>query len=195
MLSNLNNYDIVLASNSPRRRELLSGLDIDYRIEVLPGIEEIYPDDLPTELIPEHISRLKSHAYAISPRELLITADTVVILHGEVIGKPRDNAGAREMLHKLSGNTHTVITGVTIRTAEMERSFSVDSEVEFAELTDDEIRYYVDRYSPLDKAGSYGIQEWIGYIGVKAINGSFYNVMGLPIQRLYTELKTIPAIP
>ncbi len=190
MLDNLKKYDVVLASASPRRRELLAGLGIDFRIEVIKGIEETYPDSLPTDKIPEYLSQLKAHAYKLTPGELLITADTVVILDGEVIGKPCDEADACAMLRKLAGNTHTVITGVTVSTLERTVSFSSHSQVEFAPLTDDEISYYVTHYHPLDKAGSYGIQEWIGYAAVKGITGSFYNVMGLPIQRLYTALKS-----
>ena len=190
MLDNLKKYDVVLASASPRRRELLAGLGIDFRIEVIKGIEETYPDSLPTDKIPEYLSQLKAHAYKLAPGELLIAADTVVILDGEVIGKPCDEAEACAMLRKLSGNTHTVITGVTVSTLERTVSFSSHSQVEVAPLTDDEISYYVTHYHPLDKAGSYGIQEWIGYAAVKGITGSFYNVMGLPIQRLYTILKS-----
>ena len=190
MLDNLKKYDVVLASASPRRRELLAGLGIDFRVEVIKGIEETYPDDLPTEKIPEYLSQLKAHAYQLTPGELLITADTVVILDGEVIGKPIDEAEACAMLHRLAGNTHTVITGVTVCSTERTVSFSSQSQVEFAPLTDEEINYYVEHYHPLDKAGSYGIQEWIGYAAVKGITGSFYNVMGLPIHRLYTALKS-----
>ncbi len=189
MLDNLKKYDIVLASGSPRRRELLAGLGIKFRIELLKGIKEDYPQDLPVEQVPEYLSRLKSHAYKVTGNELLITADTVVILDGEVIGKPHDEAQARAMLRKLSGHVHTVVTGVTVATVDSTVSFSCKSQVEFAQLDDDEIAYYVDRFHPLDKAGSYGIQEWIGYMGIKGITGSFYNVMGLPVQRLYTVLK------
>ena len=190
MLDNLKKYDVVLASASPRRRELLSGLGVDFRIELLKDIEETYPENLPAEEIPVFLSKLKANAYQITDNELLITADTVVILDGDVIGKPKDEDEACKMLGRLSGNTHVVVTGVTITTANRVESFSCRSEVEFAPLDEDEINYYVENFHPLDKAGSYGIQEWIGYMGIKGMNGSFYNVMGLPVQRLYTILKT-----
>lgn len=187
----LKNYDIILASNSPRRKELLAGLDIPYRVCVLPDIDESYPDSLQGEEIPVFISREKAQAYKslLTGRTLLITADTIVWLNGKVYGKPHDKDDARAMLRALSGNTHTVITGVTIATCDKEVSFATSTEVSFAQLTDEEIDYYVEKYAPLDKAGAYGIQEWIGYVGVTGIQGSYYNVMGLPIQRLYQELK------
>ncbi|MGM9868363.1 MAG: Maf family nucleotide pyrophosphatase [Sodaliphilus sp.] len=190
MLSNLNKYHIILGSGSPRRKELLEGLGIDFKVEVVKGIEETYPADLPVEEIPLYLSQLKAHAYQPKPDDLIITADTVVILHGEVIGKPKDEADAKRMLGRLSGNVHTVVTGVTVSTHDRVESFSCASEVEFAPLTAEEIDYYVTKYRPFDKAGSYGIQEWIGYMGIKGISGSFYNVMGLPVQRLYALLKT-----
>ena len=187
----LKNYDIVLASNSPRRKELLGGLGIPYRVCVLHDIDESYPDTLQGEEIPLYISRKKAAAYEnmLESRTLLITADTIVWLDGRVYGKPHDNAEACAMLRALSGKTHTVITGVTIRTRAKEVSFAVSTEVSFATLSDEEIDYYVTRFSPLDKAGAYGIQEWIGYVGVNGIRGSYFNVMGLPIHRLYQELK------
>ena len=187
----LKNYDIVLASNSPRRKELLGGLGIPYRVCVLRDIDESYPDTLQGEEIPLYISRKKAAAYEnmLESRTLLITADTIVWLDGRVYGKPHDNAEACAMLRALSGKTHTVITGVTIRTRAKEVSFAVSTEVSFAALSDEEIDYYVTRFSPLDKAGAYGIQEWIGYVGVNGIHGSYFNVMGLPIHRLYQELK------
>ncbi|MCD7711090.1 MAG: Maf-like protein [Porphyromonadaceae bacterium] len=187
----LKKYDIILASNSPRRRELLSGLDIPYRVCVLPDIDESYPDTLQGEEIPLYISKKKAEAYKaqLAENTLLITADTIVWLDGRVYGKPADKADACAMLRALSGKSHTVITGVTLCTKEKEISFTASSEVSFARLTDEEIDYYVDKYAPLDKAGAYGIQEWIGYVGVTGIQGSYFNVMGLPIQRLYQELK------
>lgn len=190
MLSNLNKYHIILGSGSPRRKELLEGLGIDFKVEVVKGIEETYPADLPVEEIPLYLSQLKAHAYQPQPGDLIITADTVVILHGEVIGKPKDEADAKRMLSQLSGNVHTVVTGVTVSTHDRVECFSCASKVEFAPLTAEEIDYYVTKYRPFDKAGSYGIQEWIGYMGIKGISGSFYNVMGLPVQRLYALLKT-----
>ena len=182
MLDNLKKYNIILASGSPRRKELLEGLGVDFRVEVVNGIEETYPHDLPVAEIPVYLSRLKAHAYQANANDLIITADTVVILNGKVIGKPHDEAEAKRMLSELSGNVHTVVTGVTV--------FSADRVESLAPLSDEEIDYYVENYRPLDKAGSYGIQEWIGYMGIKGIKGSFYNVMGLPVQRLYALLKT-----
>lgn len=190
MLDNLKKYNIILASGSPRRKELLEGLGVDFCVEVVNGIEETYPHDLPVEEIPVYLSRLKAHAYQANANDLIITADTVVILNGKVIGKPHDEAEAKRMLSELSGNVHTVVTGVTVFTADRVESIGCSSEVEFAPLSDEEIAYYVENYRPLDKAGSYGIQEWIGYMGIKGIKGSFYNVMGLPVQRLYALLKT-----
>lgn len=190
MLDNLKKYNIILASGSPRRKELLEGLGVDFCVEVVNGIEETYPHDLPVAEIPVYLSRLKAHAYQANANDLIITADTVVILNGKVIGKPHDEAEAKRMLSELSGNVHTVVTGVTVFTADRVESIGCSSEVEFAPLSDEEIDYYVENYRPLDKAGSYGIQEWIGYMGIKGIKGSFYNVMGLPVQRLYALLKT-----
>ncbi len=191
MLSHLKKYNILLASNSPRRRELLAGLDLEYQVTALPEVDESYPNTLDGEEIPRYISQQKAEAYRNLMQEntLLITADTIVWLDGKVYGKPADLDHARAMLQALAGKTHTVITGVTLTSCEKQVSFSVATEVSFAPLTDKEIAYYVDRYRPLDKAGAYGVQEWIGYIGVTGMNGSYYNVMGLPIQRLYTELK------
>ncbi len=191
MLSHLKKYEILLASNSPRRRELLAGLDLEYRVTALPEVDESYPDTLDSEEIPRYISQQKAEAYRRLMQEntLLITADTIVWLDGKVYGKPTDLADACAMLRALSGKTHTVITGVTLTSQEKQVSFSVSTDVSFAALTDEEIAYYVEKYHPLDKAGAYGVQEWIGYIGVTGMNGSYYNVMGLPIQRLYTELK------
>ena len=191
MLSHLKKYEILLASYSPRRRELLAGLDIDYRVTALPEVDESYPDTLSGEEIPLYISQEKAAAYRrfMKDNTLLITADTIVWLDGKVYGKPRDIADAKAMLQALSGKTHTVITGVTLTSLQKQISFAVSTEVTFAALDDDEIDYYVEKYRPLDKAGAYGVQEWIGYIGVTGLKGSYYNVMGLPIQRLYTELK------
>ena len=183
-------YSIVLASNSPRRKELLSGLDIPYSIVALPDVDESYPNTLAGEEIPLYISKKKSEAYLPFMKDdtLLITADTIVWLDGKVYGKPADTEDARQILKTLSGKMHQVITGVTIRTKEKEHSFAAVSDVTFASLTDEEIGYYLGKYHPYDKAGAYGVQEWIGYIGVENIKGSYFNVMGLPIQRLYREL-------
>ena len=185
-------YHIILASNSPRRKELLAGLDIDFSVRVIPDIDESYPQELPTTQIAEYISKKKAHAYQqqMAPDELVITADTVVILGQQVMGKPKDADEAHSMLSPLSGQTHQVITGVTLTTQERTMSFSVSTDVAFKTLSDSEIRYYVEKYRPFDKAGAYGIQEWIGYIGVTALHGSYYNVMGLPVQRIYEALKT-----
>ena len=190
MLDNLNKYRIVLASNSPRRRELLSGLGISYEVRVLPDVEESYPAALPVGEIAEYIAREKAEAYksVMTDDELLITADTVVVCKGEVMGKPVDEADARRMLHKLSGCTHQVTTGVCLTTIGAHRSFSVTTNVSFKNLSNEEIDYYVANYHPMDKAGAYGIQEWIGYIGVTGLEGSYFNVMGLPVQRIYKEL-------
>ena len=186
---------IILASNSPRRRELLAGLDLDFEVQVMKGIDESYPDGLGMREIAEHISLKKAEAYTLAEDELLITADTIVWLDGEGLGKPRDEADAVCMLRKLSGKTHQVITGVTLRWNVSEgmhsSTFSCVTDVTFAELSDEQINYYVRKYRPMDKAGAYGIQEWIGYVGVTGLNGSYYNVMGLSIQRLVEELRRL----
>ncbi|NDV59995.1 Maf-like protein [Bacteroides sp. 519] len=183
-------YKIILASGSPRRQELLSGLDIDFTVKVLPDLDESYPETLQGEDIPLYICRAKAEAYkaAINPGELVITADTIVWLDGNVLGKPTNEADAINMLKLLSNKTHLVITGVCLTTKEWQKSFTATTEVTFDKLTEEEIDYYVHKYRPMDKAGSYGVQEWIGYIGVNGLKGSYYNVMGLPIQRLYKEL-------
>lgn len=190
MFENIKNYRVVLASNSPRRRELLAGLGIDFEVRVLPDIAEGYPDGLSATQIAEYIAREKADAYRqqMGADELIITADTIVVCGGEVLGKPADAADAHRMLHLLSGRTHQVVTGVCLMTAQRQRCFAVETDVTFKALSDEEISYYIDRYRPFDKAGAYGIQEWIGYIGVTGINGSYFNVMGLPVQRLYSEL-------
>ena len=192
MLDNLNKYQIVLASNSPRRKELLQRMGVNFKVRTLFGIDESFPDSLRGEDIVCYISRTKAEAYrnSMARNELLITADTIVYLDGEVMGKPKNAEQAKEMLHKLSGKTHQVITGVTIVTAERTENFGVTSQVKFAELTDEEINFYVDNYLPFDKAGAYGIQEWIGIVAVEEIKGSYFNVVGLPVQRLYQKLKS-----
>ena len=188
---NIQNYHIILGSNSPRRKELLAGLDLDFEVKVIPGLEEHYPTNLQPEEIPVFLAKQKAAAYipTLPEKTLLITADTIVWNRNEVIGKPKNREDAIQMLQSLSGHEHHVVTGVCLTTTEKQKAFSVISAVKFATLTDEEIGYYVDKYQPFDKAGAYGIQEWIGYIGVESINGSFYNVMGLPVQRLYQELK------
>lgn len=193
MLDNLKKYKIILASNSPRRKELMSGLGVDYIVRTLPDVDESYPSTLVGAEIPKYIACQKADAYRtmIQPGELLITADTIVWLDGQVLGKPQGKEGAIEMLRTLSGKSHQVFTGVCLTTTEWQKSFTAASDVTFDVLTEDEIQYYVELYQPMDKAGSYGVQEWIGYIGVKSISGSFYNIMGLPIQKLYGELKKL----
>ena len=193
MFDNLKKYNIVLASNSPRRKELMSGLGVDYVVKTLPDVDESYPDTLQGTEIPAYISREKADAYKslIQPDELLITADTIVWLNGEVLGKPKGREGSIDMLRKLSGTSHQVITGVCLTTSDWQKSFTAVTDVTFATLTEEEIIYYVDKYTPMDKAGAYGVQEWIGFIGVESISGSYFNVMGLPIQRLYQELKRL----
>jgi septum formation protein len=193
MLDNLKKYHIILASNSPRRRELLVGLGIDFEVKVLPDIEETYPASLPVKDIAQHIAKEKADAYRkmTGGSDLVITADTVVIADDEVMGKPVDVNDARRMLRKLSGRKHQVITGVCLTTEAVQRQFSVTTDVAFKELSDEEIDFYIENYRPFDKAGAYGIQEWIGYVGVTGIDGSYFNVMGLPVQRIYTELLNL----
>lgn len=190
MLDNLNRYDIVLASNSPRRRELLGQLGVKFRVETIKGLDESYDPSMPVSEVAAYLSQLKASAYSLAANELIITADTVVICEGEVMGKPADRADAYRMIRALSGRTHQVITGVTIATTDKKEIFSNVTEVTFASLTDEEIYHYIDVYRPYDKAGAYGIQEWIGYMGIIGINGCYYNVMGLPVNHLYTLLKT-----
>ena len=184
-------YHIILASNSPRRKELLAGIDVNFDVRVIRDIDESYPASIPTKDIAEYISRKKATVYRqqMASDELIITADTIVVLDSEVMGKPHDEADASRMLHELSGRTHQVITGVTLTTTDRQQSFSVETDVTFKSLTDEEINYYVERYKPFDKAGAYGIQEWIGHIGVTALKGSYFNVMGLPVQRIYEALR------
>jgi len=191
MPETLSKYKIILASNSPRRQELLAGLDIDFEIKTIPDIEESYPDSLQKEEIPVFIAKQKAFAYKqyLEDNTLLITADTIVLLEGKVYGKPENEEEAKEMLQILSGKTHEVITGVCLTGLKKQQTFSVSSKVTFSFLQEEEIDYYVKKYKPFDKAGAYGVQEWIGYIGVEKLEGSFYNVMGLPVRVLYTYLK------
>lgn len=192
ILENLKKYDIVLASHSPRRRELLERLGLDFTVRVDGDADESYPAGLRGAEIARYIAAGKAAAGEASmrPGELLITADTIVCADGAVLGKPADEAAARDMLRRLSGRTHEVITGVTVKTAARTETFSVTSGVKFAALSEAEIDFYVEHYRPLDKAGAYGIQEWIGLVAVEELHGSFFNVMGLPVQRLYQVLKT-----
>ncbi len=188
----LKDYRLILASQSPRRRQLLADAGIEYSLAPRFECEELYPESLPAVEVAEYLSRLKSEAYpaTLADGDILLTADTVVVAGGEVLGKPVDRADAIAIINKLSGHEHEVITGVTLRSAVRTKSFSSRSVVRFRALSQEEIEYYVDTYSPMDKAGAYGIQEWIGYVGIEGIEGSFYNVMGLPIQRVYCELDS-----
>lgn len=187
----IRNYNLVLASGSPRRRELMKMLDIPFAIARLIEVDESYPPTLAPDDVALYLSRLKAEAYrsVMKENDLYITADTVVILGDRVIGKPHDERQAVEMLKALSGRSHRVVTGVSLFTRRHIESFKATTQVNFAEIPDPEIEAYVREYSPLDKAGAYGIQEWIGAVGIKEINGSFYNVMGLPVHQLWKALK------
>lgn len=210
----MKNFRIILASNSPRRKELLAGLDIPFEVKVIQGIDESFPESLPAYDTAQYIAVKKAQAYRPlldssinhqqpsdrNPELLILTADTVVIApsseeqndqegKGIILGKPKDAADASRMLEMLSGKTHHVVTGVCITSLEKQRQFSVVTEVTFKKLSKEEIDYYVGHYKPFDKAGAYGIQEWIGYIGCTSLKGSYFNVMGLPVQRIYEELK------
>lgn len=195
MLDNLKSYHIILGSGSPRRRELLAGLGLDFEVRLVKDTDESYPESLKGGDIPMYLSQKKAAAYlpSLAIDELLITADTIVHLDGMVLGKPHDEAQAKEMLRQLSGRTHEVYTGVSLTTSNFQKSFFVGTEVRFAPLTEEAVDYYVRQYHPMDKAGSYGVQEWIGYMGVERIDGCYYNIMGLPLQRLWRELEQVPA--
>ena len=192
-MDNLKKYEVILASNSPRRKELLAGLGVDYEVRTLPDVDESYPETLQGADIPLYIAKEKADAYVamMQPGELMITADTIVWLDGKVLGKPRDREDALQMLRTMSGRTHEVFTGVCITTTDWQRSFTAQTEVRFATLSEEEIAYYVDNVQPMDKAGAYEVQEWIGFIGVENISGSYYNIMGLPVQKLYRELLKV----
>ena len=193
ILPNLNRYKIILCSNSPRRKELLQGLGLDFQIRVINEIDESYDKTLIGDEIAKMIAEKKAQAYksTMLSDELLITADTIVYVDGNVLGKPKNRSDAINMLKTLSGKCHDVITGVCIQTVNEKLSFSVKTVVSFNHITDDEINFYIENYQPFDKAGAYGIQEWIGFVGVDSIKGSYFNVMGLPVQKLYTMLKNI----
>lgn len=195
LFDNIREYRVILGSGSPRRKELLAMLDIDFEVRSAGDVDESYPADLPAEKVPLYLARKKSNAFlsGLRENELVITADTVVICDNNVLGKPTDTEEAFRMLKMLSGRKHAVVTGITVATREIQISDTAITEVEFAPLSDDTIREYIGRYRPLDKAGAYGIQEWIGAVAVKGINGSFYNVMGLPLHLLTTLLLRIPA--
>ena len=187
----LKGFRIILASASPRRRELLAGLDIDFTIEVNDDIDESVTFDCPLTETSGRLSRLKSEGFGreLEQDEILITADTLVICNDEILGKPKDREEAVEMLRKLSGRSHTVATGVTIRSHKESATFTALSDVYFKNLLQTEIDYYLDNYKPYDKAGAYGIQEWIGFTAIERIEGSYFNIVGLPVQRLSEALR------
>ena len=191
MLEHLREYDIILASNSPRRKELLESLGLSFRINVKANVDESYPTDLEGAKVAEYICKKKAAAYTpeLSPQQLLIVADTVLRIDGKVLGKPKSREEAVDMLKQLSGRTHIVTTAFGVLSVEKSIIKSVDAEVSFAELTDDMIDFYIDSYKPYDKAGSYGIQECIGIVGIRSIRGSYVNVMGLPVQSLFETLR------
>lgn len=187
-------YRVVLASGSPRRKELLEAFIRDFTVRLLPDITEAYPPELPVGEVAEYLSRQKAEAYrqTLVEDELLVTADTVVSCFDRILGKPTSRDEAIEMLLDLSGRIHEVRTGVCLTSCIHQKSFTVTTAVCFTELTEEEITFYVDTYRPFDKAGAYGIQEWIGIMGVEAVTGSYYNVMGLPTHRLYHEIRSFP---
>lgn len=190
MLDNLKKYRIILGSNSPRRQELLKGIRVDF--EVIPiDADEHLPAHIQGIEVAGYLAERKadSYKYIITEQDLLITADTIVLYENRILGKPHNKQEATEMLHFLSGKTHQVVTGVCISTINRRHIFHTVTEVKFSNLTEEEIDYYIENYKPYDKAGAYGVQEWIGFIAVEHINGSYFNVMGLPIQKLYQELK------
>ena len=187
----LSGRKIILASASPRRKELLGGLGVEFTVDTQNSFEEIAPEGLPFTQYPEYMAKGKSHGFHrdLAPDEIIITADTMVLCSDEIMGKPKDRDDAIRMIQKLQDNKHTVLTGVCIRSVEKEVSFTASTDVFFGKLSLEETEYYIDKYMPYDKAGSYGVQEWVGYAGIKGIDGSFYNVMGLPVHMLYNALK------
>lgn len=191
MLDNLKDKKIILASKSPRRQQLLKGLDIEFEIQ-LREVEEEYPDHLQFEMVPEFLAQLKAAAFeeSIQENDIVITADTVVLLDGLILEKPKSDGEAKEMIRQLSGKTHTVVTGVCIMSKSKKETFSDHTKVSFLELSEEEIEFYIDKYQPFDKAGSYGAQEWLGYVAIEKLEGSYFNVMGLPVHKLYNTLKT-----
>ena len=190
MLNNLGDYQLILASQSPRRHQMLKELGLDFKIQTK-DVEEVYPDYLKGEEIPIYLAKLKAEAFVLdmNEKELVITADTIVCVDDMVLGKPKDRDDAVKMLKTLSGRSHQVISGVCLKSKDKEVAFSTTTHVHFKELSIEEINYYIDNYKPFDKAGAYGIQEWIGFVGIDGIEGSYFNVVGLPIQRLYQELS------
>ncbi len=194
-LRDINKYNIILASQSPRRQEIMTRFGLRFTVEKKLNVEEIYPKDLSTIDVATYLAKLKANAYGkiAKPDTILITADTIVCMNDELLPKPIDYGEAFDMLRKLSGKEHTVITGVCIRSSSNLVSFSSETVVRFTNLTDTEIDFYIQNYRPFDKAGAYGVQEWIGYAGIDYIKGSYYNVVGLPIQKLYEELLKFTA--
>ena len=187
----LNNYNVILASGSPRRQQFFRDLDIDFSIQ-LKEIEEIYPENLKGVAITDYLSNLKSDAFsALNDKDLLITSDTIVWLEGKALGKPKDAKDAFTMLRAMSGKKHEVITSVCLKSTSFQKIINDVTIVTFKELSDDEIHYYINNYKPFDKAGAYGIQEWIGFIGIEKIEGSYFNVVGLPVHKLYKELMDL----
>tara|TARA_B110000305_G_scaffold127658_1_gene142889 strand:+ start:52 stop:630 length:579 start_codon:yes stop_codon:yes gene_type:complete len=187
----LNNYNVILASGSPRRQQFFRDLDIDFSIQ-LKEIEEIYPENLKGVAITDYLSNLKSDAFsALNDKDLLITSDTIVWLEGKALGKPKDAKDAFTMLRAMSGKKHEVITSVCLKSTSFQKIINDITSVTFKELSDDEIQYYINNYKPFDKAGGYGIQEWIGFIGIEKIEGSYFNVVGLPVHKLYKELMDL----
>ena len=187
----LRHIHIILASQSPRRKELLSGIGIQFDTLVIKGIDESIPENMPHAEAAEYLALKKADAYTgfLDEKTIIITADTIVCTEDAILNKPADFDDARRMLNALSGKQHEVITGVCISTQGRRTSFSASTKVRFAELSSEEIDFYISTYKPYDKAGAYGIQEWIGYIGIESIEGSYFNVVGLPVQKLYAELK------
>lgn len=186
------NYRVILASGSPRRQQFLKELDVDFEIQ-LKDIEEIYPEHLQAEEITNFLAKLKASAFTLELKQddVLITSDTIVWLNNKALGKPKDYEDAFEMLTEMSGTTHKVITSVCLKTVDKEIVFYEETLVTFAKLSSEEIKYYLDNYKPFDKAGSYGIQEWIGLVAIEKIEGSYANVVGLPTHRLYEELMKL----
>ena len=187
----LNNYRLVLASNSPRRQQLLKGLDLEFEVITFPDVDETFPSHLKGSDIATYLSQQKAKAYSklLDKNTLVITADTIVWLENNVLNKPKDSAEAIQMLKTLSGQMHTVFTGVSITSLDDQFTFFAETKVWFRKLNDKDIEYYVENYKPFDKAGAYGAQEWIGYVAIEKIEGSYFNVMGLPVQKLYSELE------
>ena len=187
----LKNKKLILASQSPRRQELLRGLDVDFTLAPRYHVDEVYPPEMPKDEVPVYLARLKSEHYPqpLADNEILITADTLVWCKNEFLGKPQNEEDAARMLRLMSGCAHEVLTGVCLRSASKTATFLATTHVHFRTLAQSEIDYYIDTYKPMDKAGAYGIQEWIGYAAIERIEGSYYNVVGLPMQRLYVELE------